>query len=522
MQSPKSKKSPQSNTALVIHLARALGLLFLLSAILNLFYHSHLPTPSKNWEEQPVSPPKHNKKKRIKEQSNLKSKKIHSPFNPLDIPADIEKHSVPDLPSDPDDEDEKPAKQHNNHGAVIKDTLPEKVQPTAAPTALPPPAKHGTVLPPKRSSILQKNIPQLWTLVAEQVVKTDKDGKPLHHNIHNVTASDLQGIGQDVANITMEEARKGREPLLELLTEAGVTSMDAVSVAKLPTWQQVTDLYGDGPVIYGLETCQQFRDKVPPEDASIGTAGLFNTGTNPFAMYLSANCEMPQNTNDKAKGMRWQVPWGKHMLATYKWRNTAKHDYHVNKTNVLPTVLIRDPYSWMQSMCRHPYGARFVHDHIHCPGLVPSEHDRERHPKELKDKETIPVVVTYPGRRAHFDSLAHFWAQWYREYLEADYPRLIIRFEDMIFHPRKVLSLVCECAGAKPKQEAFSYVVGEGKWGNKVHEGSSNMISAMIRYGSNSSRLTQMSEADLELAYRALDPELMDLFQYPRVPPVGS
>jgi hypothetical protein len=48
------------------------------------------------------------------------------------------------------------------------------------------------------------------------------------------------------------------------------------------------------------------------------------------------------------------------------------------------------------------------------------------------------------------------------------------------------------------------------------------MISAMIRYGSNSSRLTQMSEADLELAYRALDPELMDLFQYPRVPPVGS
>lgn len=97
-----------------------------------------------------------------------------------------------------------------------------------------------------------------------------------------------------------------------------------------------------------------------------------------------------------------------------------------------------------------------------------------------------------------------------------------LRFEDMIFHPRKVLSLVCECAGAKPKQDAFSYVVGEGKWGNKVHEGSSNMISAMIRYGSNSSRLIQMSEADLELAYRELDPELMELFQYPRVPPLGS
>lgn len=442
MQSPKSKKASQSNTALASHLARALGLLFFLSAILNLFYHSHLPTPSKHWEIPPQ--PEQHISKRIKKQSkhNLKPKKIHSGPNPLDLPADVdEEHSVPGLPPDPDEPDDPVAKQQqpaDNLGAVIRggltennknnDSSSEQVgQPTAAP--LPPPAKHGTILPPKTSTVLQKSIPQLWTtLVADQVVKTDKDGKPLHHNIHNVTASDLQGIGQDVANITMEEARRGREPLLDLLTEAGVTSIDAVSVAKLPTWQQVIDLYGDGPVIYGLETCQQFRDKVPPEDASIGTAGLFNTGTNPFAMYLSANCEMPLNTADKARGMRWQVPWGKHMMASYKWKNTAKHDYHVNKTNVLPTVLIRDPYSWMQSMCRHPYGARFVHDHLHCPGLVPSEHDRERHPKELQDKVTNPVIVTYPGRRVHFDSLAHFWAQWYREYLEADYPRLIIRY----------------------------------------------------------------------------------------------
>lgn len=90
----------------------------------------------------------------------------------------------------------------------------------------------------------------------------------------------------------------------------------------------------------------------------------------------------------------------------------------------------------------------------------------------------------------------------------------------MIFHPQKVLSLVCDCAGATPKQDAFSYVVGEGKWGkNHAHEGSSNLISAMIRYGTNHSRLTQLSTEDLELAYRVLDVELMELFQYPRVPP---
>ena len=30
--------------------------------------------------------------------------------------------------------------------------------------------------------------------------------------------------------------------------------------------------------------------------------------------------------------------------------NTAGNDHKVNKTNVLPVVLVRDPYSWMQSM----------------------------------------------------------------------------------------------------------------------------------------------------------------------------
>jgi hypothetical protein len=32
---------------------------------------------------------------------------------------------------------------------------------------------------------------------------------------------------------------------------------------------------------------------------------LFRKGS--FAMYLSANCRMPENTRDKAGGMRWQV-----------------------------------------------------------------------------------------------------------------------------------------------------------------------------------------------------------------------
>ena len=82
----------------------------------------------------------------------------------------------------------------------------------------------------------------------------------------------------------------------------------------------------------------------------VSPSGMFNTGTNPFAMYIQSNCKMPHNTHDVHGGMRWQVPWGKHTLASRKWNQTAGHNEEVNKTNVLPVAIVRDPYFWMQSL----------------------------------------------------------------------------------------------------------------------------------------------------------------------------
>lgn len=367
----------------------------------------------------------------------------------------------------------------------------------------------------------QIKIPTWWqSAPGRQVVKTDKDGQPLHHNIRAVRAEDLKGIGGEMnttTTLTVEEASKGREQLLAILRDADVTDIDAASIARLPTWEKVVSLYGEGPVIYGLDTCKSFRNTVPAEDASIGTAGLFNTGTNPFAMYISANCHMPKNTKEKFHGMRWQVPWGKHMLASRKMLNTAAHDSKVDKDHVLPVVLVRDPFSWMQSMCRHPYAARWVHDEDHCPDLVPTAKDKARH-AELANRESVPVVIGYPHKHVLFDSLAHLWSQWYQEYVDVDYPRLIIRFEDLIFHPKQVISTVCACAGAEPKEDVFSYVVGEAKWGSSVHKGSSNMISAMIQYGSDEHRFKSLTYDDLKYANEHISPELLRMFQYPPIP----
>lgn len=88
---------------------------------------------------------------------------------------------------------------------------------------------------------------------------------------------DLKGLGgelpENIEAITYEEAIHGRERLVEILNDAGVEELDVPTILSLPTWESVTKLYGDGPVVIGLETCQQFRDTIPLDDASIGTAG---------------------------------------------------------------------------------------------------------------------------------------------------------------------------------------------------------------------------------------------------------
>ena len=103
-------------------------------------------------------------------------------------------------------------------------------------------------------------------------------------------------------------------------------------------------------------------------------------------------------------------------MANRRLNNTAAHDGKVNKTNVLPVVLIRDPYTWMQSLCRHPYAARWKHGREHCPNLV------------NKDNQAVQVSIGYPGSAAVWDSLVHLWNDWYNQYLTADYPRLIVRY----------------------------------------------------------------------------------------------
>ena len=125
------------------------------------------------------------------------------------------------------------------------------------------------------------------------------------------------------------------------LRRAGIM-VDEKLQAQLPSWTEMTSLYGSQPNIIGLERCEEFRHSLAkPSDALIGPAGMFNTGTNFLEQMLHLNCQIPDSTIS-TNGMRRNVPWGKHTPASWRLHFDAQVDGGVSHTDTLPIVMVKD------------------------------------------------------------------------------------------------------------------------------------------------------------------------------------
>ncbi len=234
-----------------------------------------------------------------------------------------------------------------------------------------------------------------------------------------------------------------------------------------------------------------------------------------LAVLLVDNCYLPdrlEKYGKKSFGIRDQVPWGKHSPVSYRLNNRAKVGAkNVNQTNFFPAVLIKDPYTWMDSMCRHPYEAYWKELNGHCPNLVPTTVQEER---ALKGAASFKVQVRYSKERIYYDSLAHLWNEWYNDWIDAEFPRLIIRFEDLVFHTESVVTQVCKCAGGNLKNDRFKYTTGSAKGNKGVHKGGNGLVKSVQKYGSVANRVRSFQDKDLEYAKDHLRSDIMDMFHY--------
>jgi len=162
-------------------------------------------------------------------------------------------------------------------------------------------------------------------------------------------------VVDDYTNKNSTDPCFDKEPLLAMLRAASEQSdkwakikMTQDLCQELPTYSEVTRLYGKEPVIIGLDTCHHYRELLAEQNNNTHPmpriAGLFNTGTNAMARSLRMNLEFIDYKQP------YEVPWGKHTPAKYKFNNTHPLDNPEPKHLVLPIVMIRDPYRWMKSM----------------------------------------------------------------------------------------------------------------------------------------------------------------------------
>ena len=116
---------------------------------------------------------------------------------------------------------------------------------------------------------------------------------------------------------------------------------------QLPKWNQIQHNYGGEPVVIGMETCQKYRDSLQGAHPTVRIAGLYNTGTHALAAALQDNLSH-LNPNNQT---HWDVVWGKHVPLKYRNVNVwGPEDTIVTPDQILPIVVVRDPFRWMQAM----------------------------------------------------------------------------------------------------------------------------------------------------------------------------
>jgi hypothetical protein len=110
------------------------------------------------------------------------------------------------------------------------------------------------------------------------------------------------------------------------------------------------------------------------------------------------------------------------------------------------------------------------------------------------------------------------WKDWYQDYYDVKFPRLIIRLEDLVFHPRQILQQVCQCVGGKLRANITMAGESTKQGADHIHgKNKTNLADAMILHV-YSNRTKGMTIDDLQYAKEILKDSVMSDFGY--TPPV--
>merc|ERR1712048_36239 len=166
----------------------------------------------------------------------------------------------------------------------------------------------------------------------------------------------------------------------------------------------------------------------------------------------------------------------------------------LNLEDVLPVMVVKDPLQWFQSTCRHQYFS-FRRQGRKCPG---------------------PLANTGGNHEGEeFKSLPHLWSDFIMEYMDAKFPLLVVRYEDLLYDPVSLIGAICTCLGGKANEgKKFNILESAAKWG-AGHGDYGNNRSQVGRYEKEAVRLRRELDAeDRRFLQKAIDERILDYFHY--------
>ena len=93
--------------------------------------------------------------------------------------------------------------------------------------------------------------------------------------------------------------------------------------------------------------------------------------------------------------------------------------------------------------------------------------------------------------------------------MDADFPRLVLRYEDLLWRPRETVGAVCDCVGGRPAP-AHLFDVVEDVGGGRRRSRRRNLR----RYANVSLRYEHLGRADLALLEGLPDQRLVRRLKY--------
>jgi hypothetical protein len=104
----------------------------------------------------------------------------------------------------------------------------------------------------------------------------------------------------------------GKERLLEiLLSSPGTTGgvhLSADLCRQLPPHERIIDVYGQGPVVVGTDTCSEYRRIVSGSTPMPRVAGMYHSGTNVVIRTMQRHFGRADNATLDPDGAMYEVP----------------------------------------------------------------------------------------------------------------------------------------------------------------------------------------------------------------------